>query len=152
MSERREWQHRRRRDEATTPNLLVQIGAGLAALGKLIFGRATSAKFNHVQLLAEFSRIEQLLESNDQIHAAQAVVRADSFLDGIFRQAGGRGASFADRLRSLESSFGKPLYQAIWDAHKLRNTIAHEHVDVSVAGARVALQTYRRAASTLGAF
>lgn len=153
MSDRREWKPRRRREQAETPNLLVQIGAGLGALGKLLFGGGQRSRFNNAQLLTEYAQIEQLLDSGDAIHAAQAMVRADSFLDSIMQQAGGQGPTFADRLRSLESRFGQPLYQQLWDAHKLRNDVAHNHgLTVSTGQAAAALQTFRRAASRLGAF
>ncbi|MBI4032291.1 hypothetical protein HY374_01140 [Candidatus Berkelbacteria bacterium] len=151
MSDRRDWKPRRRREEASTPNLLVQIGVALGGLAKLLF--RPKSRMNRVQLLAEYAQIEQLLESGDAIHAAQAVVRADSFLDGVMQQAGAQGASFADRLRSLERRFVPAIYQAVWDAHKLRNDLAHNHgLSVSSGQARSALQTFRRAASALGAF
>lgn len=157
MSERdfryrdRRWDRRRREGDGQS-NLLVQFGRALVALGRLLFGRPKS-KFNQVQMLADFARIEQLLSSGDSIHAAQAVVQADAFLDRIMQSVGGQGASFADRLRSLEGRFDRNLYQAVWDAHKLRNELAHNHGStVSTAQAQGPLQSFRRAASALGAF
>lgn len=144
--------HRRRGQGDGQSNLVVQLGAALSALWKLVFGRSKS-RLNQTQLLADFVQIEALLTSGDSIHAAQAVVRADSFLDGIMQQVGGQGTSFADRLRSLESRFERTFYQGIWDAHKLRNDLAHNHGgSVDTYRARTALQTFRRAASALGAF
>lgn len=156
MSDGRAQYPRRRFDRRAqadgSSNLVVQLGRTLAALGRLLLGRPTS-RLNRVQLLADYAHIERLLETNDAIHAAQAVVRADSFLDGIMQQTGGQGTSFADRLRSLEGRFDRSLYQAVWDAHKLRNDIAHNHGrTISIGEGRSALQTFRSAASVLGAF
>lgn len=147
-----QWHKGRRREQSDGPNILTQLGRALMALGRLLFGRPKS-RLNQTQLLADFALIEQLLDSNDPIHAAQAIVRADSFLDEVMKQVGGQGASFADRLRSLESRFERTFYQGIWDAHKLRNDLAHNHGgSVDTYRARTALQTFRRAASALGAF
>ncbi len=133
-------------------NLLAQLGRALVGLWRVAFGSKRAGRFNRVQLLAQYAQIEQLIDSGDTIHAAQAVVRADSFLDGVMKQAGGQGSSFGERLRSLEGEFDRSLYQQLWDAHKLRNRIAHEHPQISVGQARSALQAFRRAASQLGAF
>ena len=141
----------KRRTESAVPNILVQFGYALVSLWKYFFKKPGSA-LDQAKLRAQFDEIEGLLRSNDAIHAAQAVVRADSFLDNLMKQVGGQGASFADRLRSLESRFLQDIYQQIWNAHKLRNTIAHEQITISVGQAQSSLQTYRRAASQLGAF
>ena len=140
-----------RRQPGSSSNLLVQLGRALVALGRILFGRPRS-RLNRVQLLADFVLIEQLLDSNDPIHAAQAIMRADSFLDQIMKVVGCQGATFADRLRGLKRRFDRILYQQIWEAHKIRNQIAHESTEISSAQARNFLPIYRRAASALGAF
>jgi hypothetical protein len=141
----------KRRTESSGSNILTQLGYALVSVWKYLFKKQGSA-FDQAKLLAQFSEIEGLLKSNDSIHAAQAVVRADSFLDNLMKQVGGQGASFADRLRSLEKRFSLDIYQTIWTAHKLRNTIAHEQITISVEQAQSSLKVFRRAASQLGAF
>lgn len=140
----------KRRDQSG-PTIFTQIGAALSGIWKL-FVKQRGPSLNSAALRKQFDEIERLLSSNDAVHAAQAVVRADSFLDNLMREVGGQGSSFADRLRNLETKFSADIYQQIWSAHKLRNAIAHEHPTVSVAQARSALQVFRRAASQLGAF
>lgn len=142
----------RRPAPPSTPNLVSQLALALRGLWRILTGSRQAGKFNGAQLLAQFAQVEQLLASGDSIHAAQAVVQADSLLDSVMKQAGASGTSFADRLRSLEPRLSKDLYQHIWNAHKLRNQIAHEHPQVSVSQARSALEIFRRAASQLGAF
>ncbi|MCA9388158.1 hypothetical protein KC644_00160 [Candidatus Berkelbacteria bacterium] len=133
------------------PTIFTQLGKALLGLFKLIFSKKDK-KFNHEQLLAQFGTIEKLVESNDPIHAAQAVVRADSFLDLVMKKSGARGETFGERLKNIESRFERSFYQQLWEAHKLRNRIAHEHPEVSIAQAKNSLETFRRAASILGAF
>lgn len=135
----------------SVPNIFTQMGIAMMGIWKL-FVKQRGPSLNSAALRKQFDEIEGLLSSNDAIHAAQAVVRADSFLDGLMQQVGGQGSSFADRLRNLEAKFSADLYQQIWNAHKLRNEIAHQHPTISIGQARSALQTYRRAASQLGAF
>ncbi len=142
---------RRARTSSPTSNLAAQFGAAVAGIWRL-FRRSSAPAFNQDKLRSQFAGIEHGLAGGDAAHAAQAVMQADSFLDGVMRTAGGQGTSFADRLRSLERRFEHTTYQAVWDAHKLRNVIAHEHPTVTAAQARAALAAFRRAASQLGAF
>lgn len=142
--------HRRRGQGEGQSNLLVQLGRALGALWRLIVGKK-STTVDRVRLLALFAECDQLTGQGSS-GAAQAVVRADSLLDEVMRAAGGSGTSFSDRLRSLERRFDRNLYQQVWDAHKLRNEIAHEHPNVSAVQASQVVSVFRRAASQLGAF
>ena len=150
MSDYRSSNYRGKKQQSGS-TIFSQIGAALTGLWRL-FTKGSSTKLDQDKLKAQFLAIEQLLVSNDAIHAAQAIVRADSFVSDLMEQVGGQGATFADRLRSLESRFSGDTYQALWTAHKLRNTIAHEQITISIGQARGALQTFRHAASQLGAF
>lgn len=150
MSDQRPWSPRRRQPGAETPNLLLQLGAAVGALWQLIVGRKPTG-IDRVRLLALFAECDQLIGQGPS-GAAQAVVRADSLLDEVMRAVGAGGATFADRLRSLESRFERGFYQQIWDAHKLRNAIAHEHPNITGSQASQVVSVFRRAASNLGAF
>lgn len=139
-----------RRDKSTPPNIIVQIGYALVAVWRLIF-RPKRPALDSAKLRAQMNAIESAI-TGDGAPAAQAILQADSVLDSVMRSVNGRGEVFADRLRSLENHFEPPLYQEVWAAHKLRNTIAHEHPFVGMAQARQAVSVFRRAASRLGAF
>lgn len=141
-----------KRNTSAEPNLLTQLGSALVTLFKLIFLKKRPGRFNREEMLVKWNAIEILLQSGDQIHAAQAVVRADTYLDEVMKRVGSRGETFADRIKSLESKFSRDAYQQIWNAHKLRNQLAHQHLDISVNQARSALAAFRRGASQLGAF
>lgn len=52
-----------------------------------------------------------------------AIIEADSILDGILKEIGYEGDTLADRLKSAGN--GVSVQQA-WEAHKVRNEIAHE--------------------------
>ncbi len=135
--------------------IILAIGKGLWFLiswpFKKLFGKEKD-KFDKVKNLEKWIEIEKLLDSGDEIHAEQAVVRADKFFDTQLRQGGAKGQTFADRLRSWEDHFNKNTYQMIWQAHKLRNQIAHdqEHKP-SVNECKNALGKFRRGLENLGA-
>ena len=54
-----------------------------------------------------------------------AILEADKVLDEALRTAGIQGSTLGDRLKKLDSS-QLPDIDEVWDAHKLRNQIAHE--------------------------
>ncbi len=55
--------------------------------------------------------------------SSRRVVEAEKILDDILYRRGYKG-SFADKMRSGGKAL--PNEQAVWDAHKMRNRIAHE--------------------------
>lgn len=132
-------------------NIFKESGKAIMAVFKLIFGGAKT-EFNTSEMRRKWQQIEKLLQNNDQLYAAQAIIRADSFLDEVMKKVGGRGETYADRLRSLEKKFDQEVYQGVWQAHKLRNQIAHEHINVTIGQAKTAITALRRGASQLGAF
>jgi hypothetical protein len=81
-----------------------------------------------------------------------SVTEADKLLDYVMKQSGFGGETFADRLRSAESRFSRTDYNAVWSAHKLRNSLAHDvSFDLVPSMAKDALRTFERALKTLGA-
>ncbi len=129
--------------------IVITIGKGLWSLVswpfKKLFGIKEREKFNKVENLKKWLEIEKLLESGDIIHAEQAVIRADRFLDNNLKIAGALGETFADRLRDFEDHFNHDTYQLVWSAHKLRNKIAHEENDnFKIDDCKNALKEYRK--------
>ncbi len=148
-----------RRSQPSDPitTALTMTGRGLLGIGKwlwrLVSGRPARAPLNKVALFADWQAIETVADSADAHRLAQAISQADRFVDHVMQLVGGRGASFADRLRSLEGRLGRLAYQELWDAHKLRNQLAHEHGrTISIDEAKQALSQFREAARQLGAF
>jgi len=137
--------------------ILLTLGRGLWFVIYWPFKKLFNIKPKGVVLdkagnLAKWMKIENLLQSNDEIHAKHAVVEADKFFDGILRLKGGQGESFADRLRSLENYFSKENYQLVWQAHKMRNQISHEQdFRPSVDVCRQAIYKFRKGLENLGA-
>jgi hypothetical protein len=83
--------------------------------------------------------------------SALAVSEADKLLDAGLKAIGARGETMGERLKSSQKRFAGDLYNAIWNAHKLRNQLAHEvGVQVSHSQAQLAVGAFRQALSALG--
>ncbi len=81
-----------------------------------------------------------------------SITEADKLLDYVMKQLGFGGETFADRLRYGQNQFSRADYEAIWSAHKLRNSLAHDiSFDLVPSMAKDALRTFERALKTLGA-
>jgi hypothetical protein len=80
-----------------------------------------------------------------------AIIEADIVLDETLKQLGYSGGSLGERLKSISPQQMTSLHDA-WEAHKVRNRIAHDGADF-VLTHRMAEETinrYRRVFSELG--
>lgn len=71
----------------------------------------------------EWEIIQGHLNSQNQAEWKLAIIEADSILDNILKEVGYEGETLADRLKAAGD--GETMQQA-WEAHKVRNMIAHE--------------------------
>ena len=81
-----------------------------------------------------------------------AIIEADIMLDEMLKKAGYAGASLGERLKSISPTQLNSL-DAAWQAHKVRNQVAHGGTDF-VLTRRMADETikqYRQVFSELGA-
>lgn len=79
-----------------------------------------------------------------------AITEADKLLDYVLLQKGFRGKTMAERLKNAQKHFDNK--EAIWQAHKLRNSLAHEvHFDLVASHAKEALESFQKALKELGA-
>ena len=81
-----------------------------------------------------------------------AILEADKLLDQALRELQLPGETMGDRLKNGKSKFQKPSLDKVWQAHRLRNRIAHEAgVTISYAQAKIALAGIKRGLKELGA-
>lgn len=101
------------------------------------------------QIRDRWQQIEQTSQHGEH-GLKQAVSDADKLLDQVLKQRGFKGETMADRLRSAQHLFSNK--QNIWDAHKIRNAIAHEvNYDLPMNRGQKALADLYRGLSDLGA-
>ena len=74
---------------------------------------------------ARWQHIQTLMESDRAGDWREAIIEADIMLDEILTSKGHGGEGVGDKLKSVElSKFGS--INDAWEAHKVRNQIAHE--------------------------
>ncbi len=111
--------------------LISLLGQALWAVLKLPFrgmlNRRNASTFNQADYRSYWEAIESKFgQQKTNQDWSQAVIDADKLFDRALRDSRASGETFADRLKASEAKFSSGVYQAIWDAHKLRNAIAHE--------------------------
>ena len=73
----------------------------------------------------QWQTVLDYLDSDNPAEWRIAVLEADAMLDEVTKKAGGAGDTLGERLKSIDPRGFKSL-QSAWDAHKVRNMIAHE--------------------------
>jgi hypothetical protein len=92
---------------------------------------------------AKWDVVKRHIDSPSESDWRLAVLEADILLDELVREKGWLGENLGERLKGIDKSEFRTLDKA-WDAHKIRNTIAHE-------GANFALSN-REARRVIGLF
>ncbi len=92
-----------------------------------------------------WSEIENHVASGQPNDWKLAIIEADIILGEILHKAGYAGNSIGEQLKSASSSNFSTLQDA-WDAHKIRNKIAHEGADfvLTQSVAKEAIIKYQR--------
>lgn len=80
-----------------------------------------------------------------------AIIEADIILDDILKRRGYAGASLGERLKSISPQHLASIEDA-WEAHKIRNRIAHEGADFVLTKRTVdeTITRYRRVFAEFG--
>ncbi len=73
---------------------------------------------------ARWERINSLMEGGSSSQWREAITEADIMLDDVLTERGYNGDTIGDRLKNAKSSSFHTLNEA-WEAHKVRNEIAH---------------------------
>lgn len=125
-------QYRKHKDERTILEILVLgLFQVVVSLFKIAFkglkkrGRLSAGEKN--EIIRRRLVVETMLESNNIHELRQAVFEADKLVDYTLKVSGFEGNTFAERLRFAEPSIESNLYNQIWQGHKVRNQLAHEH-------------------------
>lgn len=98
-----------------------------------------------------FADMKHHIESENPNDWKLAIIEADIILDEALKRQGYAGTSLGERLRSVSPMALQTLDDA-WEAHKVRNEIAHSGVDFVLTHklARETIVRYERVFSELG--
>ena len=127
----------------------ILIVGVLAFVAILLTGKR-GHHFNIEAYQTRFLTIENQLRKESPSSWTVSIIEGDKLLDKAMIEAGIPGKTMGDRLKKGGGRFSN--LNAVWRAHKLRNTIAHESgFEVSYNQALNALATYKQALKDLGA-
>lgn len=71
--------------------------------------------------------LDAMAASTDQATIKQTIIQTDILVDTIMKEAGIRGATMGERLKSLRDDLPRHVYSPLWQAHIKRNELVHEH-------------------------
>lgn len=127
----------------------VVIVIGITLLIVISLTRRPSKILNQEKYRERWLTITQSV--TDDIGTMQlAVLHADKLLDQAMRESGIAGETLGERLKNGKTRFRN--VNSVWNAHKLRNQIAHDdHVKITRRQTDGALAAFRTALIDLGA-
>lgn len=104
------------------------------------------------EIAKRWSDIEMTVGLGGASHFGTAVVNADKLVDYVLRHKGYAGDTMGERMKSAKDDFSNRVYEGLWHAHKLRNTLVHEvEGEVMSFQAKEALARFKDALYELGA-
>lgn len=104
--------------DPTNP-IFLMVEKGISRLFDLVF------KKNQFEIFPK-GEISRMWAEVEAMEPKMAIIEADKLVDTVLKRAGIKGESMADRLRRCEKMVDRSSYQAMWDAHKVRNQLVHE--------------------------
>ncbi|MFY9484385.1 MAG: hypothetical protein WAP74_02055 [Patescibacteria group bacterium] len=111
--------------------------------------RKKASPIDRSRVQAAWQEVERLADGSYQ-EVKLAVVKADSVVDGVLKLKV-IGETTGERLKNAESRFSRQTHNNLWEAHKLRNSIAHEaHFEPDLEDLRVGVARFRRALQEIG--
>lgn len=134
---------------------IIYFFAGIFVAGGLLFALMTVTRKGYKNLNQDLYRskwlaIEQQLKRDEVSSYQLSVINADKLVDQALRERGINGQTMGERLKNAPKLFSH--LQALWNAHKLRNQIAHEtNVHMTYDDARRALAAFKQALKDIGA-
>ncbi len=78
-------------------------------------------------ILGKRDEIERSLQSNNIFELKNALIEADKLVDFQLEKKGFGGQTLAERLRQAQQFISQEIYNQLWQGHKLRNRVVHEH-------------------------
>lgn len=130
--------------------IAVLIVAVLIFLAIVLTGKRGGYKFNVEAYQTKFLSIENGLKKDEPATYVTSIIEGDKLLDKALIEMGLPGKNMGDRLKRADGRFSD--INAVWRAHKLRNSVAHElDLEVSYKQAAGALVIYKQALKDLGA-
>jgi hypothetical protein len=129
--------------------VVLVVGIGLF-LYITVKGRRGTSRLDKALYQREWQKIEQLQKQGGSGWQL-AIFEADKLLDHALKALGYPGQTMGDRLKDARGVFRNN--DNVWQAHKLRNRLAHETgITLNAFVVNRALQQFKAGLKDLGAF
>lgn len=112
--------NRRKRQNENSGSIFGYFEKLVSGLFEKILPANHFAVFARGELTIRWSEIEKM-------EPKLAIIEADKLVDIVLRKAGVKGETMGERLRACEKLIPRSVYSNMWEAHKIRNKIVHEH-------------------------
>lgn len=76
-------------------------------------------------LRSSWQKVEELLSLGKPSQLKQGVIESDKITDSVLKELC-YGSSMGERLKSARELFDRDVYNGLWEAHKVRNSLVHE--------------------------
>ncbi|MFC1622152.1 hypothetical protein ACFL13_02085 [Patescibacteria group bacterium] len=87
--------------------------------------RSTVSGENLENIRREWQNIAILVQGGQPSQLRNALIVADKTLDNALKDIV-RGENMGERLKNARSKFDPVIYNKVWQAHKMRNSLVHE--------------------------
>lgn len=135
------------------PSVVFLIIAIVAVGLLMLVAMALTSKqhsFDKEEYQTRWLRVENGLDRNNPKSYIVAVIDGDKLLDKALIEMGLSGKTMGERLKKVMGKLERP--SAVWDAHRLRNGLAHrDDMNISYEQAKHALGAFKQALKDLGA-
>jgi len=129
--------------------LRKNVGQSLKAVGEAAF--TSENELPRKEFNKNWQNILSKVEAGDESNWKIAVIEADKMLDDVLKRIGYTGADMGERLKQIKSDELSNI-DNIWQAHKVRNRIAHEpEFRLTQSQAKQAVEIFQRALEDLQA-
>lgn len=122
---------------------------GVLLIAVIVLTRKGTPQLDVDKYRLKWLAIEKQLSASDLSACQLAVMNADKLLDQALKERGTKGETMGERMKTAKDSWTSA--NAVWNAHRLRNRVAHESdVHVTYAEARRALASFKQALKDMG--
>lgn len=131
--------------------LIYLIRKNIRKSMKMIISSVTASDQPPKVIDKQWQAVLEKVESGNESDYKLAVIEADKIFDDLVKRIGYKGGDMGERLQQITSA-QLPNINDIWEAHKIRNKIAHESdYRINRALAKRAVEIYQEAMETLEA-
>lgn len=123
----------------------------LAAEESKKLGLTLSWENERTQKNERWKRVEEYMTSLNSSDWKVGILEADNILDEVVERMGYQGSTLGERMKKI-SATDFPYLEEAWEAHKIRNAVAHKGTDyaLSRSDAEHIINIYYRIFSSLG--